>query len=133
MRYVMKFSFLAIVFSLLAINNSFSWGAWGHIHINRGAIFALPDGMKTFYYNHADFITEGAVVPDLRRGLLNDKPEPPRHFLDLEAFSKNNLDNLPRSMVGIYRDYDSSFLQKNGILPWYIQDLMTKLTEAFKK
>ena len=124
--------YLTLIFSLLSINIMFGWGGWGHTHINRAAIFALPLEMRIFYYNHADFITEGAVIPDLRRGLLNDKPEPPRHFLDLENFDKNTLENMPRSMAGISKLYDSSFLQKNGILPWYIQFLMEKLTTAFK-
>lgn len=121
-----------LIFSMLSLNAVFGWGSWGHHHVNRAAIFGLPEEMRTFYYNHADFITEGAVVPDLRRGLLNDKPEPPRHFLDLENFDKNTIDNLPRTMAGISKLYDSGFLQRNGILPWYIQSLMDKLTTAFK-
>ncbi len=117
---------------MLSINAIFGWGAWGHNHVNRAAIFGLPEEMRVFYYNHTDFITEGAVVPDLRRGLLNDKPEHPSHFLDLENFDKNTIDNLPRTMAGISKLYDSAFLQRNGILPWYIQILMDKLTTAFK-
>lgn len=124
---------ISIISLILIPYNIYSWGVWGHIHINRAAIFALPDKMKSFYFNHADFITEGAVIPDLRRGILNDRPEPPRHFLDLEAFNKNTLDNLPRSMVQIDKLYDSAFLQKNGILPWYIINLTDKLTASFKK
>ena len=29
--------------------------------------------------------------------------------------------------------YDEKFLSKNGTLPWYIQDMMVKLTNAFKE
>ena len=66
----------------------YGWGGWGHRHINRAAVFTLPEEMRQFYYNHIDFITEGAVVPDLRRGLLNDRAEPFRHYIDIEDFKK---------------------------------------------
>lgn len=121
------------IISILPTNFSYSWGVWGHTHINRAAIFALPIEMKVFYYNHADFITEGAVIPDLRRGILHDKFESPRHFIDIESFNKTTIEKLPRSIEAIYTQYDSTFLQNNGILPWYIQILTTKLTESFRK
>lgn len=111
----------------------FGWGAWGHKHINRAAVFALPDGMIKFYYNHIDFITEGAVVPDLRRGVLNDRSEPPRHYIDIEDFGNIPIDSFPRTTREAYIKYDSTFLNKTGFLPWHIQNLTDKLTQAFQK
>ena len=132
----MKTKFIAAIFILILIAGSidllFAWGAWGHKHINRAAIFALPDGMQKFYYNHIDFITESSVVPDLRRGLLNDKAEGPRHYIDLEDFGIP-ISVLPKTTAEAYAKYDSAFLNKTGYLPWYIQILMDKLTMAFKK
>lgn len=115
-----------------SVSIAFAWGRWGHKHISRAAIFALPDGMQKFYYNHIDFITESAVIPDLRRALLNDKNEPPRHFIDIENF-KTPISDLPRSLKEAFEKYDSSFLNRNGYLPWYIETLTEKLTYAFKK
>jgi len=109
-----------------------AWGAWGHKHINRAAVFALPEGMRRFYYNHIDFITEGAVVPDLRRSLLDDKNEPGRHYIDLENFH-TPVSELPRTPAEAYRKYDTQFLNENGNLPWYIQTLSDKLTRAFRR
>lgn len=132
----MKSKFITTAFILLlvtvSINLVFAWGAWGHKHINRAAVFALPDSMRKFYYNHIDFITEGAVVPDLRRGLLNDKNESPRHYIDLQDFHKP-VSLLPKTTKEAYEKYDSAFLNKTGYLPWYIQNLTEKLTAAFKK
>ena len=113
------------------INLLFAWGAWGHKHINRASVFALPDSMRIFYYNHIDFITEGAVVPDLRRALLNDRNENPRHYIDIEDFGIP-ITALPKSTKEAYTKYDSAFLNKTGYLPWYIQNLTEKLTLAFK-
>ena len=107
-----------------------SWGVIGHERINRAAVLALPKPLQTFFYNHIDYITQESTVPDLRRNVLNDKTEPPRHYFDMENFG--DVTNLPKTMDEAQKKYDEKFLTKNGILPWYIQDLMTKLTKAFK-
>lgn len=132
----MKSKFITTILIVLlitgGINLLFAWGAWGHKHINRAAVFALPDGMRKFYYNHIDFITEGAVIPDLRRGLLNDKNESPRHYIDIEDFHLP-ISDLPKTTKEAYAKYDSTFLNKTGYLPWYIQNIMEKLTTAFTR
>ncbi|HEX8516068.1 MAG TPA: zinc dependent phospholipase C family protein [Bacteroidia bacterium] len=108
-----------------------SWGSFGHEHINRAAVFALPESMLSFFYNHIDFITQESTVPDLRKYTLNDKAENPRHFVDLENFG--SIDSLPKSMEETKKRFDEKFLQSNGILPWYMHDLMEKLTKAMKE
>lgn len=108
-----------------------SWGTFGHEHINRAAVFALPLSLQSFFYNHIDFITQEATVPDLRKYTLNDKTENPRHFIDLENFG--SLDSMPQTLTEAKSKYDEKFLQQNGILPWYMEDLMVKLTKAFKE
>jgi len=114
-------------FSLLLV----SWGTFGHEHINRAAVFALPSPIQSFFYNHIDYITQESTVPDLRKYTLNDKSENPRHFMDLENFG--SLDSLPKTLAEARTKYDEKFLQQNGILPWYIEELMGKLTKAFKE
>jgi hypothetical protein len=108
-----------------------SWGTFGHEHINRAAVFSLPSPVQTFFYNHIDFITQESTVPDLRKYALNDKSENPRHFMDLENFG--SLDSIPKTMEEARKKYDDKFLSQNGILFWYVQDLMEKLTKAFKE
>jgi hypothetical protein len=128
---ILKISFIVLLISG-SISLAFAWGQWGHKHISRAAVFALPPAMRAFFYNHIDFITEDAVVPDLRRSILNDKNEPPRHFIDIEDF-KIPLDSFPITNREAYEKYDKTFLNKYGILPWYIQTLTEKLTNAFKR
>ena len=120
------------VFSFIGLSAIvMSWGIFGHEHINRAAVFALPDPLQTFFYNHIDFITQESTVPDLRKYTLNDKAENPRHFFDFENFGA--VDSFPKTMTEAKAKYDEKFLKENGILPWYIQDLMEKLTKAFKE
>lgn len=129
----MKQLFLSFVLMIAGVSLVFGWGVWGHQHINRSAVFALPPEMRSFFYNHIDFITEEAVVPDLRKYTINDKAEFPRHFIDLESYdSLSVVANLPATMQEAKGHYSDSFLTKNGILPWYIPEVVEKLTTAMK-
>ncbi|WP_395074958.1 zinc dependent phospholipase C family protein [Flavobacterium sp.] len=108
-----------------------SWGIVGHERINKAAVMALPKPLQSFFYNHIDFITQESTVPDLRKSVLNDKLEGPRHYFDMENFGA--VDSFPKTMEAAKKRYDEKFLSKNGTLPWYIQDMMAKLTIAFKE
>jgi len=107
-----------------------SWGIVGHERINKAAVMALPKPLQVFFYNHIDFITQEASVPDIRKYALNYKDENPRHYFDMENFGP--VDSLPQTMEAAKKKYDAKFLNDNGILPWYIEDMMVKLTKAFK-
>lgn len=123
-RTVLTFSAIGVAFITL------SWGIFGHEHINNAAVMALPKPMQTFFYNHLDFITQESTVPDLRKYTLRDKAEGPRHYMDLENFGP--IESIPLPFDEVKKKYDDKFLADNGILPWYIQEIMTKLTKAMK-
>lgn len=124
------FPFYLLVIIIVAFF-ALSWGVIGHERINRAAVLALPKPLQTFFYNHIDYITQESTVPDLRRNVLNDKVEPPRHYFDLENFGP--VETFPKTMEEAKLKFDDKFLNKNGILPWYIQEMMEKLTVAFKQ
>jgi hypothetical protein len=115
-----------------SIPYTFGWGVWAHNHINKGAVLALPGEMGLFFYDHTDFITEESTIPDIRKHTLNDKSEGARHFIDLERFGYTTSGKMPRTMAAAIEQYGKDTLNKYGILPWYIQDMMVKLTDAFK-
>ena len=123
---LIAYCLLPIAYCLLC-----AWGTWGHHHINKSAVLALPDTIGTFFYNHIDFITEESVSPDLRKYAIQDKAESPRHFFDMENYGKN-MDSVPKLSKPAYAAYDEKFLSKNGSLPWVIQDIEDRLTKAFK-
>lgn len=124
---------LTIAVAVVLLFAASSWGVWGHQHINKAAVFALPDSLRVFFYNHIDFMTEESVVPDIRKYTYNFKSEGPHHFIDLENFDKP-IDSLALVKPGeANKVFEESFLQKNGSLPWYIQEIMEKLTTAMKK
>src|SRR3970040_83115 len=108
-----------------------SWGIVGHERINKAAVMALPQPLQTFFYNHIDFITQESTVPDLRKYILQDRAENPRHYFDMENFG--SVDSFPKTMAEAKKKYDDKFLSKNRTLPWHIQDMMGKLKTAFKE
>ncbi len=108
-----------------------SWGTFGHEHINRATVLSLPQPMLGFFYNHIDFVTQESTVPDLRKFILKNDAEFHRHFIDLENFG--SIDSLPATLAEAKEKYDSDFLNHNGILPWYIEEVMKDLTKAFKE
>ncbi|KAA9327667.1 S1/P1 Nuclease [Hymenobacter busanensis] len=123
---------LATALLLAAPSLLFAWGNWGHQRINRAAVLALPAAMRTFFYNHVDFMVTEAVIPDSRKYVINDKAEFPRHFIDLEDYGTGPISELPKGSTEAYAKYDAAFLDKSGRLPWYVQDLLVKLTTAMK-
>lgn len=124
-----KIVYSALIVAACAV--CISWGTFGHEHIDRSAVFALPQPVQNFFYNHIDYITQESTVPDLRKYTINDKAEGPRHFIDLENFGAT--DSLPKTMEEVKKKYDDKFISQNGILPWYMSDMMDKLTKAFKE
>ncbi|HET9570273.1 MAG TPA: zinc dependent phospholipase C family protein [Bacteroidales bacterium] len=108
-----------------------SWGPAGHEPINRAAVLALPAPVQGFFYNHIDYITQESTVPDVRKYVLSDPWEKSRHFIDMENFG--TYDDLPATLAEARKKYGDDFLQQNGILPWCVQEMMDKLTKAFKE
>lgn len=125
--FTILFIFLLTTFN---INLLFGWGSWGHQHINRAAVFALPEGMRLFFYNHIDFITQESVIPDVRKS--TDRAESNRHYIDLELLPATPGKAYPQTMKEAAATYGDSLLQKAGLLPWQIDEVTTRLTKAMQ-
>jgi hypothetical protein len=126
-------AFLFLCYVVTHNNTSrYAWGVYGHQHITKAAILALPADMGMFFYDHADFLVEESVVPDLRKYTLGDKSEFPRHYINLESYNYTSAAMMPQTMKEALAIYNKDSMQIYGILPWYIQDMMDKLTNAMK-
>ncbi|MFL5754580.1 MAG: zinc dependent phospholipase C family protein [Bacteroidia bacterium] len=108
-----------------------SWGFYGHKRINRMAVFTLPSEMMGFYKKHIEFITEHAVDPDKRRYGVED--EAPRHYIDIDHYGVHAFDSVPIFWKKAVEKYTEDTLKAYGIVPWHIDKMMYRLTEAFKK
>ena len=91
----------------------------------------MPPQMLVFYKPHIQYISEHAVDPDKRRYLI--AAEGPRHYIDIDYFGNYPYDSLPRYWKDAVAKFSEDTLQQQGILPWWLQQMQWKLTEAFKE
>lgn len=110
---------------------AFSWGFFGHKKINQYAVYLLPPEMMVLYKPQLEFLSEHATDPDKRRYAIPE--EAPRHYLDIDHYGKYPYDSLPRKWKDAVAKYSEDSLQKHGIVPWWIQTMLGRLTQAFKE
>jgi hypothetical protein len=110
---------------------SFCWGFFGHKKINQYAVYLLPPEMLVLYKPQIDFLTEHATDPDKRRYAVPE--EGPRHYLDIDKYGAYPYDSLTRKWDDAVKKYSVDSLSKHGIVPWWIQTMLGRLTNAFKE
>lgn len=121
---------IALFLILYQLQIVFGWGFWAHEHINKMAVYTLPQPMLTLYKNNIEFITDHSVDPDKRRYV--DSTEAPHHFIDIDHYGKYPFPNLPRYWEDAVAKYSEDTLKKYGVVPWYVLLMLDKLTTAFK-
>lgn len=123
-----KLLFTCILASLSA--PCFCWGFFGHRLINQYAVFMLPPEMMVLYKPNLPYIYEHAVDPDKRRYAILE--EGPRHFIDINLYGEYPYKELPRKYEEATAKFGVDTVRENGIVPWYIQTMLQRLTYAFR-
>jgi len=122
---------LFIFVFILIVKNCFCWGFYAHKKINYYAVFLLPPEMLVLYKPNIDFISEHAVDPDKRRYAIPE--EGPRHYIDIDHYGKYPYESLPRNWKAAVEKYSEDSLNTYGIVPWWLQTMLFRLTDAFKE
>jgi hypothetical protein len=123
---------ILILFPLVILSvKCFCWGFYAHRKINNYAVFLLPPQMLVLYKGNIDFITSHSVDPDMRRYAA--KEEAPRHFIDIDHYGKYPFDELPRKWNDAAEKFSEDSLQAHGIVPWWVQTVLLRLTKAFRE
>ncbi len=116
---------------LLAVSHAaYCWGFYAHRKINYYAVFLLPPEMMKLYKSSASFLEEHAVDPDKRRYVI--KEEGARHYIDIDRYGNYPYDSLPRRWNEAVAKFSADTLQAYGIVPWWLQTMLHRLTDAFK-
>ncbi len=131
MRKLIVFVLVILALSQTETQEAGAWGFFGHKRINRMAVFTLPPEMIGFFKKNIDYLTEHAVDPDKRRYATKD--EAPRHYIDIDRYGASPFDSIPKFWSDAVKKYSEDTLNAHGILPWWIQRMVYRLTEAFKK
>lgn len=115
---------------LLPHLDGFSFGFAAHRKINRMAIFTLPPEMIGFFKHHIEYITERSIDPDRRAHAIVGEAQ--RHYIDIDHFGENPFDIMPRRWNEAVEKFSEDTLQLYGILPWHVNVMMRRLTQAFQ-
>jgi hypothetical protein len=116
---------------LLICTNCYCWGFFAHKKINYYAVFLLPPQMLVLYKPNIDFISEHAIDPDKRRYAVAE--EGPKHYIDIDHYGKYPYTELPRKWSDAVAKYGEDSVRAFGIVPWHLQNMLQRLTQAFKE
>jgi hypothetical protein len=123
--------FVLLVTCCLFASDCLCWGFFAHQKINYYATFLLPPEMIVLYKPNIAFLAEHAVDPDKRRYAIPD--EGARHYIDIDHYGEYPFTNLPRKWEAAVAKFGEDSLKLFGIVPWHIQTMLTRLTNAFKE
>ena len=83
------------------------------------------------YKPNIAFLSEHVVDPDKRRYAVAD--EGCRHYMDIDHYGQYPYPHLPRKWNDAVAKFGEDSLKMFGIVPWHIQTMLARLTNAFKE
>ncbi len=125
--------FLVIIMSVAVLavpRPAAAWGFEAHRYITQRALALLPPQIRPFFEKYRVTVVEHAIDPDLWR-TAGWEAEPPRHYVDMDAYGAYPFKDLPRDYDAAVQKYGKDFVEKNGLLPWRADEIYKKLVEAF--
>lgn len=132
MRKALPAALVALVLSTFGPARITAWGFNGHRFITERAIDVLPPELRPFFQANRAQVVEHSIDPDTYR-TMGFVEEPPRHFLDMDAYGPFPFSNLPRDMKEAIAVRGQDFVTKNGTVPWRTEELYGLLRNAFKE
>lgn len=112
----------AAAFALAVFLAAPAWGWGGKMHeiINRRAAEAVEGPAAAAWGPMGR--TLGAHASDADHRKSSDSAEPPRHFLDADAWDSPPFDDVPRTLDGMFRRHGREATLRFGIVPWAIEE-----------
>ena len=132
MRKALTLALFALVLATLDSAPIGAWGFNGHRFVTERAIELLPSEIRPFFQAFRVAIVEHSIDPDTYR-TIGFTEEPPRHFLDMDAYGAFPFTNLPRDYKEAVTVRGEAFVIKNGTLPWRTEEVYGMLRDAFKQ
>ena len=120
-----------LIFLALLWESCCCWGFYAHKKINNYAVYLLPPQMLVLYKPQIDFLTQHAVDPDMRRYAMQE--EGARHYIDIDHYGNYPFESLPKKWNDAVAKFSEDSLKKYGIVPWWVQTMLYRLTNAFKE
>lgn len=111
-----------------------AWGYEAHKVIMDKAIALLPPEIRPLFEQNRTTLVEHVIDPDLWQTAGFDNAESPNHFLDLDwdGYGKYPFDGLPRDYVAAVATFGKDRIEKNGTVPWRVEEMYGNLRRAFE-
>jgi hypothetical protein len=132
MRKALALALFALALPVLGPVPVGAWGFNGHKFITDRAIELLPPEIRPFFEKFRSTIVEHSIDPDTYR-TMGFTEEPPRHFLDMDAYGPFPFKDLPRDYKEAVDKRGRDFVIKNGLVPWRTEEIYNQLRESFKQ
>jgi hypothetical protein len=110
-------------------STGWTWGGVGHTYIAQHYSQHLPayiDGLRTYDTEVIAHVSD----PDSRKG--STPGESDRHYIDIDYYPEFLAGTLPRSRAALEALYSPAIVLGEGILPWTVDEVMTRLTTQFQ-
>ena len=105
-----------------------AWGRKGHEIVASLALRDLPGALSPWFQGQEDTLRDHCNDPDEWR--RRDPQEAPRHFLDSEAYGGPG--SVPRDLQEAKALLGADAFERDGQVPWVIQEHVRRLTLAFE-
>jgi len=132
MRNAIAVALAALVLASIPSAPVRAWGFEGHKFITARAIELLPPEIRPFFEKFRTTVIEHSIDPDTYR-TMGFTEEPPRHFLDMDAYGPFPFAELPREYSEAVAKRGSDFVIKNGTVPWRAGEIYTQLRDNFRQ
>jgi hypothetical protein len=132
MRKMLAAALIALACSFVPSARLAAWGTNGHKLITDRAIDLLPQDIRPFFDKFRTTVVEHSIDPDTYR-TVGWAEEPPRHFLDMDAYGPFPFTNLPHDYKEAVAARGADFVIKNGLSPWRSQEIYDQLRESFRQ
>jgi hypothetical protein len=120
---------LAAVLCAALPSPGWTWGSVGHHYIAQNYSQHLPadlDGLRAYDSEVDAHVTD----PDARKGSTPGERE--RHYIDIDYYPEFLDGTLPRSRAALEALYSPAIVTDEGVLPWTIGEVATRLTQQFQ-
>jgi hypothetical protein len=132
MRRCLRTILIVVILACGSPEPAWPWGFEAHRFIAEQAIERLPPEIRPFFETCKAFVVERSIDPDLWRD-AGFADEPPRHYVDLDAYGEYPFPALPREWDAAVEAWGRQTIDKNGTLPWRAQEVFGNLVRAFEQ
>jgi hypothetical protein len=125
---------VGVLFVAAAPTGVSAWGYEAHKTIMDKAIALLPPEIRPLFEQNRATLVEHVIDPDLWQTAGFDSVESPNHFLDLDwdGYGKYPFDGLPRDYSAAVAKFGKDRVDKNGTVPWRVEEMYGNLRRAFE-